>query len=200
MWRKLQSVNQFRVSSHNPELETGMALDFNQNYFELFGLQPRFRLDLAMLESSYRDIQNKVHPDKFAHLSEAERRVSMQWATHVNEAYQILRRPLSRARYLLQLQGVPTREETNTAMPAEFLMTQMEWREAIQDARSARDGDGLLHLESKLGHELQGMEESLARLLDVDKDFRTAAETVRKWRFLEKLQHEIGEALEAIEE
>ena len=177
-----------------------MALDFSQNYFELFGLQPRFRLDLAMLESCYRDIQNKVHPDKFAHLSEAERRVSMQWATHANEAYQILRRPLSRARYLLQLQGVPTREETNTAMPAEFLMTQMEWREAIQDARSARDGDGLLHLESKLGHELQGMEESLARLLDVDKDFWTAAETVRKWRFLEKLQHEIGEALEAIEE
>ncbi|MBI2311072.1 MAG: Fe-S protein assembly co-chaperone HscB [Betaproteobacteria bacterium] len=176
-----------------------MALDFNQDFFELFGLQPRFQIDLAKLEQSYRDIQSRVHPDRFAHLSQAERRVSMQWATRANEAYQTLKRPLTRARYLLLLQGVHTQEETNTAMPAEFLMAQLEWREAIQDARSARDGHGLMHLETKLNRDLAEMHEELARLLDAEKNFPAAAETVRKLRFYEKLQHEIGEALESIE-
>lgn len=176
-----------------------MALDFNQNFFELFGLQPRFQIDLAKLEQGYRDIQSRVHPDRFTHLSEAERRVSMQWATRANEAFQTLRRPLSRARYLLQLYGVATYEETNTAMPPEFLITQMEWREAIEDAKGARDSAGLIHLETKLNRELLEMQEELVRLLDGQRNFQAAAETVRKLRFLEKLQHDIGEALESIE-
>lgn len=176
-----------------------MDFDFNKNHFELFGLEPAFRLDLARLEQGYRDIQSLVHPDRFAHLSEAERRVSMQWATHANEAYQTLKKPLSRARYLLHLNGVETREETNTAMQPEFLVAQMEWREAVVEAKTAHDVDSLFRLETRLQHEIAALHEHLARSLDEERNHMSAAESVRKLKFLEKLQHEIGDAIEVLE-
>src|SRR5512135_2518203 len=117
-----------------------MQFDFQQDFFSLFTLPARFQIDSTALEQSYRALQAQVHPDKFAHLSEAERRLSMQWATRVNEGYQTLRNPLNRARYLLSLHGIDTQEDSNTAMPAEFLMQQMEWREALEETREARDG------------------------------------------------------------
>lgn len=176
-----------------------MDIDFSKNHFELFGLEPAFRLDPARLEQGYRDIQSLVHPDRFAHLSEAERRVSMQWATHANEAYQTLRVPISRARYLLRLNGIETREETNTAMSSQFLVAQMEWREAVMEANTARDADSLFHLEARLQHEIAALHDHLARSLDDERNYAAAAESVRKLKFLEKLQHEIGDALEALE-
>ena len=102
--------------------------DFQQDFFHLFNLPLRYQIDSAALEQSYRTLQAQVHPDKFAHLSEQERRMAMQWATRANEGFQTLRSPLNRARYLLSLQGVDTQEESNTAMPVDFLMQQMEWR------------------------------------------------------------------------
>lgn len=176
-----------------------MDFDFSKNHFELFGLEPAFRLDLARLEQGYRDIQSLVHPDRFVHLSEAERRVSMQWATHANEAYQTLKKPVSRARYLLHLNGIETREETNTAMSPEFLVAQMEWREAVMEAKIAQDADLLFRFETRLQHETAALHDHLARSLDVEKNYAAAAESVRKLKFLEKLQHEIGDAIEALE-
>ncbi|MDP2852299.1 MAG: Fe-S protein assembly co-chaperone HscB, partial [Gallionella sp.] len=114
-----------------------MVSDFEKNHFELFGLAPGYQLDLTQLEQSYHNIQAQVHPDKHVHLGDVERRLAMQWATHTNEAYQALRQPLSRARYLLQLHGVAGGEESNTAMSPAFLMEQMEWREAIGEAKAA---------------------------------------------------------------
>src|SRR5260221_14673147 len=92
-----------------------MDVDFTSNYFELFGLPRRFAIDAAQLAAAYREIQSKVHPDRFASASDAERRRSMQWATFTNEAYRTLREPLGRARYIVNLNGVDTAEETNTA-------------------------------------------------------------------------------------
>src|SRR5450631_4138042 len=112
-----------------------MKFDLQLDFFSLFGLPKGFKIDATSLEQSYRALQAQVHPDKFSHLSEIERRFSMQWATRVNEAYQTLRSPLNRARYLLSLHGIDTREETNTAMPVDFLIQQMEWREALADAK-----------------------------------------------------------------
>ncbi|HEY6096115.1 MAG TPA: Fe-S protein assembly co-chaperone HscB, partial [Gallionellaceae bacterium] len=112
-----------------------VPIDLKQDFFQLFGLPQRYLLDSTALEQHYRTLQAQVHPDKFAHLSETEQRVSMQLSTRVNEAYQTLRSPLRRARYLLTLHGVDTQEETNTSMPVEFLMQQMEWREAIEEAQ-----------------------------------------------------------------
>jgi molecular chaperone HscB len=173
--------------------------DFQQNFFQLFSLPQSFRLDRARLESQFHALQSQVHPDKFAHLPEAERRVSMQWATRANEAYQTLRSPVRRARYLLSLHGVDTQEETNTAMPRDFLVQQMEWREMIESALQARDGAALEALESRLRLESGGMEESLASDIDDECDFAAAAGKVRKLRFLEKLAEEISSAYDEIE-
>lgn len=144
-------------------------------------------------------MQSEVHPDKFAHLSDAERRMSMQWATLSNEAYQTLRKPLSRARYLLKLNQVDTQEETNTAMPAAFLMEQMELREALEEAKSAKDAEALDRMEDALREKTRTLLRDLEQKLDVERDYSTAAEMVRKLRFLEKLGAEIGDAYEAIE-
>jgi molecular chaperone HscB len=176
-----------------------MSLDFNKNFFELFGLAPVFQVDLTRLEQSYRDIQSQVHPDRFAHLSDAERRLSMQWATRANEAYQTLRRPLDRARYLLKLHGVDTQDETNTAMSPAFLMQQMEWREAIGEAAMAKDVASMEELAAQLRSQVAEQHRMLARLLDDEKDYPKAAEIVRELKFMERLREEVHHALEALE-
>ena len=172
---------------------------FQQDFFQLFDLPASCRLDNALLDQYYHALQEQVHPDKFSHLSEAERRVSMQWATRVNEAYQTLSNPAKRARYLLSLHGVDIQEETNTAMPADFLMEQMEWREAIGEARQARDAAELDKLESRLQHEMRGLEAQLADEIDTRRDYAAAAESVRKLKFQERLAEEIASAFDEID-
>ncbi len=176
-----------------------VAPGFQQDFFQLFCLPTSYRLDNALLDQYYRALQEQVHPDKFSHLSEAERRISMQWSTRVNEAYQTLSNPTKRARYLLSLHGVDIQEESNTAMPADFLMKQMEWREAIEEARQARDVAELDKLESRLQHELRGLEAQLADRIDDRQDYAAAAGDVRKLKFLEKLAEEIASALDALD-
>lgn len=177
-----------------------MNLDFNQNFFELFGLEPAYQIDTIRLEQAFRDIQARVHPDKFAHAGDAERRLSMQWATRANEGYQTLRQPLERARYLLHLNGIELNEETNTAMAPAFLMQQMEWREAIGEAKAASDIPELEHLSAKLRAEISAQQSRLSALLDGEKHFQQAAEAVRELKFMEKLREEINYALESLEE
>ena len=99
-----------------------MPPDFARDHFELLGLPLRYAVDSQRLESGYRELQSQVHPDRFASATEAERRVAMQWATRANEALRTLKDPIERARYLLQLKGYDTEEESNTAMPPDFLM------------------------------------------------------------------------------
>ena len=179
---------------------SNMAMfSLEKNHFDLFGLSPAFQLDLTQLEQSYRDIQAQVHPDKHAHLGDVERRLAMQWSTHANEAYQTLRQPLARARYLLQLNGVESDEHSNTAMSPAFLMEQMEWREAIGDAKAAEALDELEHLAGRLRAEIRERQERLQQALDVERDFAQAAEQVRELKFMEKLREEIHFALEALE-
>src|SRR5262249_20015701 len=144
----------------------------------------------------YRELQSRVHPDRFAAATEAERRVAMQWATQANEAYRTLRDPVARARYLLGLKGYDTGEETNTSMPPDFLMQQMEWREAVQEAGAARDAKRLRGLHAELEEARAGMLRLLERALDEERNFDAGCSLVRKLRFLDKLDHEIGEALE----
>jgi len=169
--------------------------DFARNHFELLGLPVAFAVDASRLESRYRELQGRVHPDRFAAGSEAERRVAMQWATRANEAYRTLRDPLARARYLLGLKGYDTGEETNTAMPPDFLMQQMEWREAAAEARAEHDARGLEHLRADLNEARDAMLDQLERALDTGQ-YDAGASLVRKLRFLEKLEEEIDEALE----
>ena len=175
-----------------------MISDFARNHFELFGLPLAYGVDPARLEQGYRDLQTQVHPDRFASGSEAERRVAMQWATRANEAYRALRDPLERARYLLHLKGYDTGEDSNTAMPADFLMQQMEWRESVAEANAARDPDELRRLHARVAAERKQMLEQLAKALDRESNYDAGCSLVRKLRFLDKIDEEIGEALERL--
>ena len=175
-------------------------MDPRSDHFALFGLSREFRLDLSDLDSRYRDIQAQVHPDRFAHAGDAERRLSMQWATHANEAYQTLKKPLERAKYLLHLAGHDIQAENNTAMPADFLMEQMEWREAVMEARGGGDHHELERLHNRLRADLDRRYAELGELFDVAGDLDAATDRVRRLMFLEKLLHEIDDALASLEE
>jgi molecular chaperone HscB len=168
----------------------------SSSHFELFGLPPGFSLDQEMLDKAYRDIQSQVHPDRFAHAGDAERRASLQWTTRVNEAYRTLKSPVQRGKHLLELHGVDVAFETNTAMPTEFLMQQMELREKLEDAKDAK---GLDDLRKNLSSERRSLEAQIAQAIDSEKNYKGAAELVRKLMFLERLDEEIDSAYEIFE-
>ena len=169
-----------------------------QNHFELFNLPKQFAVDAAALDSAYRDVQSRVHPDKFVSATDAEKRVAMQWATRANEAYQTLKNPQKRAQYLCELNGVDLQTESNTAMPMAFLMQQMEWREELGDARAAKDSDALEALDDQLRKARKQQLTQIEQQIDAG-DFQAAAQGVRALMFLEKFGEEVRFAFEAIE-
>lgn len=175
-------------------------MDLTADFFSLFDLPRRFALEVAELDRRYRDLQAEVHPDRFAAASDAEKRLSMQWATQANEAYRTLKKPLERASYLLHLAGHDVRADKNTAMPAEFLMEQMEWREAVADARAGGDHHELEQLLERLNTDLASHYGELAVLIDDASDWPKAAEAVRRLMFLERLLAEIEGALASLDE
>lgn len=170
-----------------------------QNHFDLFGLPPAYAVDEERLERAYREIQSRVHPDRFAHAGDAERRASLQWTTRVNEAYRALKNPVQRASHILELQGVDVAFETNTAMPPDFLMQQMELRETLEEATRAKDLGSLDAMQKRIDGGKRELEERLGEALDRKKDYAGAADLVRELKFLEKMEAEIDAAYEAIE-
>lgn len=178
-------------------LNSGIA--DNHRYFELFGLTPQFNLDLTKLESNYRRIQSASHPDRFVTASSAEKLRSMQTATLANEAYQTLKNPANRAQYLLALQGIDAINETNTAMPAAFLMQQMEWREAIDDAKQAKDMQTLDALLVEMQQQAKNLQTELADLMDVKKNFTLATDATRKIIFIDKVSADIRKMIEHLD-
>lgn len=165
------------------------------DHFQLFDMPARFALDLAALDSAYRGVQGQVHPDRFAAGTATENRVAMQWATQANEAYRTLKSPLKRAAYLCERAGVPIDAESNTSMPAEFLMQQLQWREALDEAR---DGAALQALDHIMASERDRLLGEIGRALDVDSDHARAASLVRQLMFIEKFGTEIASAVEAL--
>ena len=177
-----------------------MSPDFTRNHFELFDLPVAFAIDLERLDRDYREVQGRVHPDRFAAAPESERRLSMQWATQANEAYRTLREPLLRARYLLALKGYDTAEEDNTAMPADFLMEQMDWREQAADARASKDVAALADLRRTIDAQRARMHADLEKSLGSGGNYEAACVLVRKLRFLDKLAEEVQGSLHSIED
>jgi molecular chaperone HscB len=169
------------------------------NYFELFGLKPIFNIELATLESNFRKIQSESHPDRFVTASAEDKLSAMQRATLANEAFICMKNPANRAKYLLELQGITAISETNTAMPIDFLMQQMEWREAIEDAVSAKDYTCLDSLLAEIQVEAKNLQERLASLLDVQKDYASATDATRKLIFIDKVSEDINRAIEKID-
>lgn len=174
--------------------------EFNQNHFALFGLPEQFALDSNSLDQNYRRLQSEVHPDRYASASPHERLHSLQIATQVNDAYATLKNPTARARYLLQLQGVDTQEESNTAMPADFLMLQMEWRESIEDANATKNIPELEKLLKTMREEAKKLQENLRVSLDENKALNEACASVRKLAFIDKVRTDIEQAIIKLED
>jgi molecular chaperone HscB len=170
-----------------------------QNHFELFGLPSVYGLDQEALENAYREIQSRVHPDRFAHAGDAERRASLQWTTRVNEAYGVLKDPVQRGKHLLELHGVDVAFDTNTQMPGDFLLQQLELREELEGATRKKDAAALERMRSRLRSQKRILENEITASIDSSHDYSAAAELVRTLMFLDRLDAEIDEAYEAIE-
>ncbi len=168
-----------------------MSVDFSDNHFQLFDLPVSFVVNQAKLTQRFQALQRELHPDRFASATAAEKRWSMQAASLVNEAYQNLTKPLSRACYLLELNGICIDEETDTQMDSMFLMQQMELREALGDAPEA--SDPFKALDSIRADLNQGIDSSAARFdAAADSgDWTTARDVVREWQFFDKLKREV---------
>ena len=169
-----------------------------QNHFDLFQLPARYTIDMVALDAAYRDVQRQVHPDRFVNATDAEKRVAMQWATRANEAYQTLKNPQKRARYLCELNGVDLQTESNTAMPMDFLTQQMEWREALGEARAGKNVEALEALDVQVKGERKARLEQVGGELDAG-DYQAAAQGVRALMFLDKFGEEVHHAFEAAE-
>jgi len=171
----------------------------NTDYFQLFALPKQYAIDAKQLESNYRKIQSTSHPDRFVNASAADKLASMQLATLSNEAYSTLKNPANRAKYLLEQQGIDAVAETNTALPMDFLMQQMAWREQLEDSKQAKDIEALEKLYSELRTEARGMETELCELLDVQQDYVAATALTRKLIFVDKVCADIQQAIEYLD-
>ena len=173
-------------------------MELKQNHFELFGLPVVFDVDTQQLAERYRELQRTLHPDRYANASDRERRLSIQHAAQVNEAFQTLKSSLSRARYLLQLKGIEFDDEKETHLDPAFLMEQMELREALADVRAVTDPlAGLNHIMADIKSRQKTMEDQLRALFAEDTEDKRleAKQLVQKMQFLVRLQEE-AEGLE----
>ena len=171
------------------------ALDIASTDFELFDTEPRFRQDRAALDARWRALQTEVHPDRFAAQGAAAQRIAVQWAVRVNEAYQRLKDPVRRAAYLCELNGAGIDAQNNTSMPAEFLMQQMAWREALDEAQTV---DVVEVLVQQVTDHRRIALHRLEATLDHDRDYAAAAQQVRALMFVERFAQDIDHRLEAL--
>lgn len=162
-------------------------------YFDLFQLPKQFDLDNDQLEQRYHALAAQFHPDKFAGKNSFEQKQAMMMATTVNEAYRVLKNPLDRAAYILQEQGIDPDSPEHTHFPPEFLMQQMEWREAIEEARSEKNSPLLTEISTEIQEKQNSLYKQLSILLAENKPL-LAADLVRQGRFLQKLQQDIKAA------
>ncbi|MFT4719034.1 MAG: molecular chaperone HscB [Candidatus Azotimanducaceae bacterium] len=158
-----------------------------ENFFVIFQLPVAYGVDVAALEGRYLELQRSVHPDRHVDASDQDKRLAMQWATVVNEAYTTLRSPLQRAIYLLKMRQVDI--EHNPSLDPGFLMSQIELREELESLATGDDGlAGLDLFKASLSAELQRMESDFASHLE--QDLAAAAQTVYKMQFMVKLAGE----------
>ncbi|MES2978934.1 MAG: Fe-S protein assembly co-chaperone HscB [Pseudomonadota bacterium] len=170
-------------------------MNLQSNDFELFRLPVQFAQQREVIDACWKELQREAHPDKFAAQGAAAQRVAMQWSVRINEAYQRLKDPLRRAAYLCELHGAPVNAENNTAMPAEFLMQQMQWRETLEEASGVQD------LEVLADETLAARAAQLAaveKALDQDQDYAQAAQRVRSLMFIERFGTEVESRIDQV--
>jgi molecular chaperone HscB len=173
-----------------------LPMQLSDDDFSLFGLPQRHGVDAAALATQWRALQSQVHPDRFASEGAAAQRLAMQWAVRVNAAYQRLKDPLKRGAYLCELRGVPIQAENNTAMPGDFLMQQMAWREALDEAA---DAEAVEALDDTVAAQEASMLAQLSDTLDVQGDTAAAAQQVRALMFVARFRDDIARRLSALD-
>ena len=156
--------------------------------FELFGLPARFEQDRAAIDERWKALQREAHPDRFAAQGASAQRAALQWSVRINEAYQRLKDPLKRAIYLCEMLGAPIEAESNTAMPPEFLVEQMEWREALDEAQGEQEIEAL---SARVRARRREMFARIGQLLDLEGDAPAAAQQVRALMFIERFAHDV---------
>jgi molecular chaperone HscB len=152
--------------------------------FVLFDLPQQYAIDLHDLHNRWKLALSASHPDRFTQAGATGQRLAMQWSLRLNEAYQRLKHPLKRAAYLCSLQGVAIDSERNTAMPVDFLMRQMHWREALDGAKTAQDQ---APIKIELLNQALQYQQDIQTALDIDHAPKQAADLVRAWMFVDKL-------------
>jgi molecular chaperone HscB len=172
-----------------------MNLNLQSTDFELFGLPPTFVQDREVIDARWKELQREAHPDRFAAQGAAAQRIAMQWSVRINEAYQRLKDPLKRAAYLCELRGSPVDAQSNTAMPADFLMEQMAWREALDEARNEEELD---QLDAELHRARRESLQRIEQLLDQRGDAAAAAQQVRALMFIERFGHDVQDRFEQL--
>ncbi len=172
-------------------------MNLQSNDFELFGVPMQFVQDRTQIDARWKELQREAHPDKFAAQGQAAQRLAMQWSVRINEAYQRLKDPLKRASYLCELHGAAINAENNTAMPSDFLMQQMDWREALEDAQTIENLNEIA-LMAKTGGREQLLK--IEQTLDQKKNFSEAAQQVRSLMFIERFAREVDDRIELLEQ
>jgi len=172
-----------------------MNLNLHSSDFELFGLPMKFAQDREAIDGRWKELQREAHPDRFAAQGQAAQRIAMQWSVRINEAYQRLKDPLKRAAYLCELRGAPVNAQTNTAMPSDFLVQQMAWREALEEAQSEEKLD---QLDGELQRVRDEAMQRVERLLDEQGDAAAAAQQVRALMFIERFGHDVQDRFEQL--
>ena len=172
-------------------------MNLQSDDFKLFGLGQRFTQDRSAIDSRWKALQKEAHPDKFAFQGASAQRIAMQWSVRINEAYQRLKDPLNRAKYLCELNGFPANAENNTAMPASFLMQQIEWREALDESTTAEE----IHQIVSKTTEYEG--EQLLKIkhaIDDQQDYKQAVEHVRALMFVKSFATEADARLDLLQQ
>lgn len=173
---------------------------FKQNYFEIFSQEISTTPDINLLKEKNRELQQQVHPDRFANSSDAEKREAMQKTSLLNQAFETLKNPILRLRYMLTLKGIDMNAETDTSMDGGFLMEQMELREEIMDVRNqAEPLDVLDTMTTELKSKSADLINNFAKLFQ-NNELDKSREIVRKLQFLNKAQKEINEIVEQLED
>ena len=170
-------------------------MNIHSTDFDLFRVPMQFAQDRVLLDARWKELQREAHPDKFAAQGAAAQRLAMQWSVRINEAYQRLKDPLKRASYLCELHGAPIHAEKNTAMPTDFLLQQMQWREALDEAKTAQD------LEEIVSQSMSSVRKQLSKIeqtLDANRDFSAAAQQVRSLMFIERFASEVGARIDQL--
>ena len=171
-------------------------MNLQSSDFELFAIPEQFAQERAVLDARWKDLQRQAHPDKFAAQGTSAQRLAMQWSVRINEAYQRLKDPLKRAAYLCERHGAAVNAENNTAMPTEFLMQQMAWREALDDADNAHE---LHEISTQVLSVKRDVLQQCEHLLDAEQDFPRAVAQVRALMFIERFASDVQDRIDQME-